>query len=48
MFSPDGRLIGHMYHNNFRQTEKVKTFKKYDPKTRKRVEIKLKDERHSS
>lgn len=47
--APDGHIIGHMYINNHRQnTAKVKTFTKYDSKTRTRVSVKIKDEKHSS
>ena len=46
-----GNIVMQMYVNNHRlNLEKFKDgkFKKYDPVTRKRVEIKLKEEKHSS
>ena len=42
-------IIAQFYVNGFRQNlDKMKTIRKYDPKTRKHVEIKLKEEKHSS
>lgn len=48
--SKDGNnIIGQMYVNNHRQNmDGMKTRRKYDPKTRQHVEIKLKEEKHSS
>lgn len=46
----NGNIVTHLYINNHRiNLEKFKngTYKKYDPQTRKRVEIKLKEEKHS-
>lgn len=41
-------ILGHMYVNSYRDNlEKIKPRKKYDPKLRKHVEIKLKEEKHS-
>lgn len=49
LFGPEGNIIGHAYLNNHRNIEKGKPFRlKYDPRTRKRVEIKVKDERHAT
>jgi ribosomal protein L33 len=42
-------IVFQMYINNHRENAtKLKTIKKYCPKARKRVEIKFKDEKHSS
>ena len=48
--SKDGNnIVAHLYINNHREnTDKIKILRKYDPKTRKHVEIKIKDEKHSS
>jgi|GEM_PF-2175558 len=44
-----GAIIGHAYHYNPRNNDKAKVFsKRYDPKLRKRVEVKVKEEKHSS
>lgn len=52
VFSPDGHIVKHMYHNNHRNVEKGKVVKKvYDRRLRRHVkgeEMKIKDERHSS
>ncbi len=42
-------IVFQMYINNHRlNAGKLKEIKKYDPKTRTRVTIKFKDEKHSS
>jgi hypothetical protein len=41
-------VVGHLYINNHRENKgKLLTIKKYDKRTRTRVEIKLKEEKHS-